>query len=245
MFKERLGVTETTDTANSGTKSLTAQVQAAIEEMIAAGELKGGDRVNEIALSERFGTSRGPLREACRALAQVGLLVAIPNRGVFVRELDLREALDVYDIRASLHELIGSLVAERIRDDEILELQTMVTTMDSFAEDGDLERYYPANLEFHERLLELAGNDRLTRMYNNLIKELHLFRRKGLIQLNSMRISNEEHRQVVDAIANRDPIAAGAALRNHAMTSKQRLLAAVRAEAATAVAPAEPQRKRA
>ncbi len=239
-------MTESTETTNGGSKSLTARVQAAIEEMIAAGELQGGDRVNEIALSERFGTSRGPLREACRALTQVGLLVAIPNRGVFVRELDLREALDVYDIRASLHELIGSLVAERIRDDEVLELQTMVEAMDRYAEDDDLERYYPANLEFHERLLELAGNERLARMYNNLIKELHLFRRKGLIQLNSMRISNEEHRQVVDAIAKRDSIAAGAALRNHAMTSKQRLLAAVRAEAASALEPSvDSQRKRA
>ena len=211
-------------------KSLSSQIQAAIENMIVNGELKGGDRVNEIALSEKFGTSRGPLREACRALVQIGLLVAIPNRGVFVRELDLREALDVYDIRASLHDLIGSLVAERVRDDEVVELQQMVDEMDIYADAGDLEKYYPANLRFHERLLELAGNERLTRMYNNLIKELHLFRRKGLVQLGSMRISNEEHRQVVDAIANRNAIAAGAALRNHAMTSKQRLLAAVRSE---------------
>ena len=223
-------MSDTETSVTDSVKSLSSQIQTAIENMIVSGELKGGDRVNEIALSERFGTSRGPLREACRALVQIGLLVAIPNRGVFVRELDLREALDVYDIRASLHDLIGSLVAERVRDDEVVELQQMVDEMDIYADAGDLEKYYPANLRFHERLLELAGNDRLTRMYNNLIKELHLFRRKGLVQLGSMRISNEEHRQVVEAIADRNAIAAGAALRNHAMTSKQRLLAAVRSE---------------
>ena len=212
--------------------SLTARVQASIESMIVNGELKGGDRVNEIALSERFGTSRGPLREACRALAQEGLLVAIPNRGVFVRELVLREALEVYDIRAALHEMIGALVAERITETELAELRGLVEEMDSYVDDDDLERYYPTNLAFHDRLLELTNNKRLERLYKALVKELHLFRRKGLIQTGSMRISNEEHRQAVKALETRDPIAAGAALKNHVIGAKQRMIGAVKGDRA-------------
>jgi DNA-binding GntR family transcriptional regulator len=209
--------------------SLTSRVQAAIETMIMSGELRGGDRVNEIALSEKFGTSRGPLREACRALAQEGLLVAIPNRGVFVRELGLREALEVYDIRSALDELMGRLIAERITDEQIDELNSLVAMMDEAAAKRDLELYYPANLEFHNRLLALANNRRLERLYQSLIKELHLFRRKGLLQSGSMRISNEEHRQITEAIAARDPIAAGVCMKSHVLAAKQRLLAAVEA----------------
>lgn len=213
-----------------GPRSLTALAQAGIESLIMTGELRGGDRVNEIALSERFGTSRGPIREACRALAQEGLLVAIPNRGVFVRELDLREALEVYDIRSALDELMGRSIAERITDAQVDELWTMIDDMDAAAASRELERYYPANLAFHNRLLALANNRRLERLYRSLVKELHLFRRKGLLQQGSMAISNAEHRQIVAAIAERDPIAAGVCMKSHVMAAKQRLLAAVEAE---------------
>lgn len=224
--------------------SLTARVQARIENLIMSGELRGGDRVNEIALSERFGTSRGPIREACRALAQEGLLLAVPNRGVFVRELDLREALEVYDIRSALDELMGRLIAERVTDVQIAELWRMIDEMDAAASDRALEQYYPANLAFHNKLLALANNGRLDRLYRGLVKELHLFRRKGLLQGGSMRISNEEHRQIVEAIANRDPIAAGVNMKSHVLAAKQRLLAAVEAERATAFAAAPSGQRR-
>lgn len=212
--------------------SLTSRVQAAIEHMIMSGELRGGDKVNEINLSEKFGTSRGPLREACRALAQEGLLVAIPNRGVFVREIDLREALEVYDVRSALDELMGRLIAERATDAQVKELYSLIDTMDRAAGERDLELYYPTNLEFHNRLLAYANNQRLERLYKSLIKELHLFRRKGLLQLGSMRISNEEHRQIVQTIEARDPIAAGVSMKSHVLAAKHRLLAAVEAERA-------------
>ncbi len=224
--------------------SLSSRVQAAIEEMIMSGELRGGDRVNEIALSEKFGTSRGPLREACRALAQEGLLVAIPNRGVFVRELGLREALEVYDIRSALDELMGRLIAERASDAQVAELTELVDRMDRAALERDLETYYPTNLEFHNKLLSYAHNARLERLYRGLIKELHLFRRKGLLQSGSMRISNEEHRQIVKAIAARDPIAAGVSMKSHVMAAKQRLLAAVEAERSQEAAGAAPAGRR-
>lgn len=221
----------TAKTMKSGV-SLTTRVQAAIESMIMSGELRGGERVNEVALSDKFGTSRGPLREACRALAQEGLLVAIPNRGVFVRELDLREALEVYDIRSALDELLGRLIAERVTDAQIDELNRLIAEMDQAAADKDMERYYPVNVEFHNRLLAFADNRRLERLYRSLVKELHLFRRKGLLQSGSMRISNEEHRRIVQTIAERDPIAAGVGMKSHVLSAKQRLLAAVEAERA-------------
>ncbi len=223
-------MSDDTATTADAPRSLTARAQAEIERMIMNGELRGGDRVNEIALSERFGTSRGPIREACRALAQEGLLVAVPNRGAFVRELDLREALEVYDIRSALDELMGRTIAERITDAQVKELWTLIDGMDAAAANRDLERYYPANLDFHNRLLALAGNRRLERLYRSLVKELHLFRRKGLLQRGSMAISNAEHRQIVSAIAERDPIAAGVSMKSHVLAAKQRLLAAVEAE---------------
>lgn len=229
--------------ARSG-QPLSHRVQAAIENMVLNGELRSGDRVNEIALSERFGTSRGPLREACRALAQEGLLVAIPNRGVFVRELDLQEAMEVYEVRSALDELLGRLVAERATETQVDQLFATVDEMDGAAAARDLESFSASNQDFHNALLDFSKNKRLARLYRSLVKELRLFRAKGLLQPGALRIANEEHRQIVEAIAARDSIAAGVAMKSHVQAAKQRLLAAIEAERAQELSQNHKSRRR-
>src|SRR3546814_19342740 len=75
-----------------------------LEGMIVSGELSGGDRLNETVLAERFGVSRGPVREACRGLERSGLIRFVANRGVFVREMNVKEALELFDVRARSEE---------------------------------------------------------------------------------------------------------------------------------------------
>jgi len=210
---------------------LVARVRAELDRMIMSGELGSGDRVNENLLAERFGVSRGPIREACRALTEEGLLTAVPNRGTFVRQISLHEALEVYDIRAALDDLMGRTLAERMTEAQFAELKASVAAMDAAAAADDLDRYYPANLAFHDSMLRFTGNERLSRLYGSLIKELHLFRRRGLLEQGSMRVSNEEHRRVVEALAARDPVRAGSAMRAHVLGAKQRLIAAIEAQA--------------
>jgi DNA-binding GntR family transcriptional regulator len=210
--------------------SLTLRVQGEIEGMIMNGELNAGDRLVENLLAERIGVSRGPIREACRALTQEGLLTAIPNRGMFVREIALQDALEVYDIRAALDDLVGREVAERITELEFAALARLVDEMDAAARRADIDSYYPLNLDYHDTLLNLAGNQRLSLLYRSLVKHLHLFRRKGLLGEGSMRISNEEHRLVMAALERRDPVGAGLAMRTHVLSAKQRLIAAVEAQ---------------
>src|SRR5580698_2474190 len=92
--------------------SLPALVQAEIEQLILHGELSVGQRLNESELAVRFGTSRGPVREALRALEECGLVRAEKNRGVFVRDISVAEADEIYDVREVLDELIGQRVAQ-------------------------------------------------------------------------------------------------------------------------------------
>ena len=94
--------------------SLPSLVQAEIEQMILRGELSAGQRINEVELAEHFRTSRGPVREALRALTECGLVRTERNRGAFVREVTVAEADEVYDVREVLDELIGRRLAERI-----------------------------------------------------------------------------------------------------------------------------------
>ena len=95
-------------------QTLVTICETEIERLILDGELGRGERINELALAARLSVSRGPLREACRSLAQAGLLEARVNRGFFVRKLALKEVIDLYDLRAGLMRLAGELVARRI-----------------------------------------------------------------------------------------------------------------------------------
>ena len=81
--------------------------------MILNGELGVGQRVPEMELAERFGVSRSPIREAVRALDAVGLVEVVPNRGAYIRRIELAEAIEVYEVRAALFGQAGRLMAQR------------------------------------------------------------------------------------------------------------------------------------
>ena len=91
--------------------SLTMLVQRELERMVLAGELAAGEKLNELALAERLGVSRGPVREALRALAETGLVRIEKNRGVFVREISVAEADEIYELRATLDQMAGRKLA--------------------------------------------------------------------------------------------------------------------------------------
>ena len=206
--------------------SLSGVVRHEIERLILSGELPTGSRVNENAISLRLGVSRGPVREACRALVELGLLQLIPNRGVFVRRMDRHDVEEVYDLRAGLTGLAGSLLASKITDAEVERLRTLVTEMDNAADAGDFRRFYPINLDFHDVILQLTGNSRLIKSYRALVKEFQLFRTHGLVQSDALKESSTEHRAILAALESRDPGIAYEASFRHVQHGKQRMFAA-------------------
>jgi phosphonate utilization transcriptional regulator len=203
--------------------SLPSLLQAEIEQMILSGELTARQRINEVELAERFRTSRGPVREALRALEECGLVRAERNRGTFVREVSVAEADEVYDVREALDELIGSRLAERITAAELDVLRKLLVEMDAATAASDVKRYHKLNLEFHDALVDFVGNARLTETYRRLTKELLLFRLHGLQEGGGFEVSNAEHKAIVRAIASRDPERAGRVLRAHAADSRARM----------------------
>jgi phosphonate utilization transcriptional regulator len=213
--------------------SLPALVQSEIEQLILCGDLAIGQRVNESELATRFGTSRGPIREALRGLEESGLVRSEKHRGVFVREISVAEADEIYDVREVLDQLIGERVAERSTPAELEALQTVVAAMDGATATQDLKRYHALNLKFHDMLVEFAGNARLAESYRLLTKELLLFRLRGLQDGGGFAVSNTEHRAVLDAVAARDAARAGQLLRQHATKSRARMHRAAAAAAPT------------
>jgi len=202
--------------------SLTRLVATELERLILSGELAPGEKLTEVALAARLGVSRGPLREAFRMLDEAGLVRTEKNRGVFVRDIPLEEALEIYDLRAAMDELVGRRLAERIEPAALRELRGLVDRMEQAVKAKDTDGYHLLNLRFHDRLVELAGNAKLTAIYRKLIKELSLFRRLNLADATLLPLSASEHRQIVKAIASGDAEAAARAMYEHVMESKER-----------------------
>lgn len=198
--------------------------------MIATGELAGGDRINESALALKLGISRGPVREACRALEHIGLLRSEINRGFFVREISNREALDIYDLRASLFAMVGRLATAQVTSTQLNELDDLVNRMDEAVERDDLGTFYPLNVEFHTRLVACADNHKLVQIWPTLEAELHLFRRRGLVLPGSLRQSNYQHRAMVAAMRAGDAQGAARLMEQHILDGKARLLRSIAAQ---------------
>jgi DNA-binding GntR family transcriptional regulator len=123
-----------------------------------------------------------------------------------------------------MDELVGRKLATSIAPAQLKEIKTLVDAMEKAVKASDARNYHLLNLKFHDRLVEMAGNSKLTAIYRKLIKELSLFRRLNLADGWLLPISASEHRQIVKAIASGDADAAGRAMFDHVMESKERTI---------------------
>jgi DNA-binding GntR family transcriptional regulator len=214
-------------TAPTPTPRPTGLAHAVVErlkELIYGGEFLPGDRLNEAALALRMGTSRGPIREAMKVLAGLGLVTAVPNRGVFVRQLSLREMSEVYELRALVFGYAAERACDHLSEEHRRRFEQMLAAMDAACEAGDGTRYYEINLQFHALILAVANNRRASQAYDDYVKELHLVRRKYFNLLGNMRRSNVEHRAIYEAIAAGNHAGARAAAEQHVLSGRTRLL---------------------
>ncbi|MCU0940439.1 MAG: phosphonate utilization associated transcriptional regulator [Burkholderiaceae bacterium] len=204
--------------------SLASAAQQEIERMILAGEIAPGAKLTEAWLSERLGISRGPIREAFRMLEEAGLVHQEKNRGVFVRTIPLEEAIEIYDLRAVMDELVGRRLATGISAEQMRRVKLVADQMDQAVRTDDVDAYHRLNLQFHDLLLDFAGNQKMATIYRKLVKELALFRRRNLAHRAVLPQSAAEHRQILKAIASGDPELAARAMFLHVTESKDRML---------------------
>ena len=205
-------------------QSLTTLVQQELERQIVDGKLPGGTKLNEADIAAELRVSRGPVREAFRALDQAGLLRTEKNRGVFVREVSLEEANEIYEVRAALDALIGRLAAKRITAAQLSRLRAIVKQMHVAGRALDPEAYFPLNIEFHEVLGEASGNKALLANYRRIVNELNLYRREAITRdAKGIPISAKEHESIVNAVAKGDAALAERLLFDHVIGGRDRI----------------------
>ena len=190
--------------------------------MIVSGELRSGDRLNEQALAQQFGVSRGPVREAMRALERAQLLSTRLNQGFFVRELSPEEATEVYDVRAVVYGFICGRLAGQISDKEVACLEKYVEQMDAAIMANDPTTYYRLNLQFHEESIIYVRHGCAQQTYRTLINETHLTRQRSLHTQERMSESNDEHKALIAALKAGDAQLARRLGEAHAQAGRRR-----------------------
>lgn len=204
--------------------SLATLAQQELERRIVSGEMAAGAKLNEVDVATALGMSRGPVREAFRALSQAGLVRVEKNRGVFVRQILLEEADEYYEVRAALEGLIGRLAARRIAIDEIEQLRAVVRRMHQVQKSRRPEEYFALNVEFHDGLARAARNNALLANYRGVVNQLDLYRRATIARsAENIPLSTQEHEAIVEAVAARNEQRAEALLVEHVLVSRQRL----------------------
>ena len=205
-------------------KPLREIVSDALRQAIRDGILPPGERLMEIPLAEELGVSRTPIREAIRILEQEGLIVMIPRRGTYVADMSLKDITEVFELRSILEELAAELAAERITNEEIEALEQHLVEIGNYMNEKNLDKVVQADILFHEILYKASRNDRLVEMIHNLREQTLRFRTLSMSQTGRLAKTWDEHRQLVEAISDRDVERARQIARIHMEESEKTLL---------------------
>lgn len=216
--------------SNSDTLSLGNQVgvaTASLRRAIVTGEIIPGEQVKEQALARALGMSRTPVREAVRRLVGEGILVQVPNHGATVASWSSREISEIFDVRALLEGYAAGLAAQRADGDAVARLSEMCVearSMEQRADDAVWDDYAVLNDQFHRGLFGLSQNQKLGTILVGLLAVPLLHRSFNGHRPSAMRRSNQQHEEILDAVAAHDRSWAEAAMQAHVHATRQLLL---------------------
>jgi GntR family transcriptional regulator of vanillate catabolism len=199
--------------------------------LILSGEFDAGTRLPEVALAERIGVSRTPLRQAMDRLVAEGLLERNASGGCRVVAFDFDDVHDAIELRGVIEGTAARIAAERGADFNLLaEAREVLRSLDaviSDADDIDLDHYVSFNARFHALIAEMAGSEVVRREVDR-ISRLPLASPSAFIRgqeaipdfLRSLTRAQGQHHAVIDAIENREGARAEALMREHARLAR-------------------------
>lgn len=216
--------------------SQAVKAQLWLRELILAGELAGGARIAELAIVERLGVSRTPIRAALMRLEQEGLLEVLPSGGYAVRTFSEGDVCDAIEVRGTIEGLAVRFAAERGAPDLLLQkARACLERIDAVLAQPALDeeaftRYVKLNQTFHNLLSEMAGSDLIARELDRVVRlpfaspSAFVVTRAHSPQARDMLIvAQDQHRQVLAAIEQREGARAESIMREHARIARRNL----------------------
>ena len=194
-------------------RALYQEVADRLRQQIYSRTLEPGSWIDEMKLSQEFGISRTPMREALKVLAVEGLVTMKLRRGAYVTEVSQDDVAQVYHLLALLESDAAAQVAEHADDTQRETLRQLHARLERQVRQRDA--FFAANERFHLALLQMAGNRWAQQMVTDLRKVMKLNRHHSLFKQGRLSDSLAEHRALMDAIEERDAARARDLMRAH------------------------------
>jgi DNA-binding GntR family transcriptional regulator len=190
-------------------------VLSSIRAAILEGTFEPEERLIETDLARQLGTSRGPVRDALKELAQEGLVVIHPYKGAEVASFSASDIQEIYVLRNLLEGYATRLAVENATSADIDHMQEIYDEMQALADEEDRSGLVEKDIEFHRELCHLSGNQRLLDVWTSLAAQVRLF----LVLANQVFFEPDfivsTHTDTMKAMRNRDPDAAEKAVKKH------------------------------
>lgn len=178
------------------------EIYEQLKQMAVLYKIRPGERFNELELAERFNVSRTPIREALNRLVAENLLVFVPNRGFFIRELEGKEVFDLFELRRSIETTAVTLACERASDNDIKLLRRFWKQVMKNAARMSSSELVVKDEQFHLELAALSGNAEIGRVLQGINARIHYVRWVDVDQRRNEAFT--EHLEILDALAERD-----------------------------------------
>jgi DNA-binding GntR family transcriptional regulator len=191
---------------------LSSKVYTAIKEMIVNHRFQPGARLNVERISKELEVSRTPVWEAVRRLQQEGLLENIPYRGVFMVEMTLERALELYQVREALEGLAARLAATNVSERVLEKMTETLENQSKVIEKGDLIGYSRTDFDFHSLIHRMSHNSVLQEMLESLKTKMQPITMEVRPILPKL---YEDHLEMIEAIRSKDPEKSEKVLRRH------------------------------
>lgn len=203
------------------------QVSHILMEAILEGVLRGGDQLVEAELQKQFGISRSPLREAFRDLEKKGLVVIIPRKGTYVRQVNRRDIQDNFPVRAVLEGLAARAAHPNMQAHTIEALSLVLDKMEAAVRMGDTKAYWRNHLEFHDIFIRASHNEVLINILKTLRMHSLWYRFSYQYYQEDLQRSLSVHRQIFELFRTKeaDSGKVGEMVEDHIQTAFETFLA--------------------
>lgn len=198
-----------------------------MKRMILKGEIRPGEPIPEVSLSESLGLSRTPVREALRQLASEGFVNAMPRRGAFVANMSIGDVRDIFALREVLDCMAVSLATDRIPPEELDRFEALFRELLDGPDDTDTYEMTEIDVEFHQMVHEASGNKWLKEVLGLLLDKSLLIRTISLEFPGRMKGSWLEHLELIKALRAGDRRAAEELARQHVINARDAVLKSV------------------
>jgi len=180
--------------------TLSQRISEIIAIKISEGALKPGDRLLELELTEEFGTSRAPIREALFILEKDGIVERVPRKGVFVKKRTKKELLDLYEVVYRLLEIALAKLNDSCTDEQLEEIGNLIIKMGETLEGNKVKQCFDLLEELQKNLFIFSGNTVLEDLYMRINSQLIPFRYISLSYPTSMEHSIREYNEILNGL---------------------------------------------